>query len=707
MLRHRYYDTENRTLSMLQRIHALCISASVALPAAALAAEGPTYNVSIDNLIVADTVTMADSVGPGFKAHVNFPYMGQLYDGTLVASYNAGQTHSGLLFGKRATSTDDGQTWTTASNPVDHGQIQIIKAPGVFSRGFSVGFSTASPAGQTSFTNSSFSSIDGGASWLSGVSSYDTNGVPYTVVSGAFGDVTDNGGGTWLMPAFGLRAGESTYESILFASTDQGINWTRRSTISPFVAGLNLNMGSNGPSESSIVKLDNGDLLAVFGTGQAFPGTDVNATTPSVFWAKSTDDGFTWGTPKMLGVTGHFPLIKKLDDGGVAMTYGRYGAKVMFADPTGTRWSNPTIIYEGPGSGHTEMRRLSDGRYAYVYDQSGFYPPSWNGSVPAGYVYDNDQSANLMAAILDITPAAVNEDYPWALEYHGDVTPDATATPWIAGSFGSSSARLWAELGQDYMRFETGLSGPNNLLNYRLLGSDPLWDPLSFQDGIVLDIRARVGSSATDDGAASLLLGDGANGTIALSLSGASEVNLTGGLGAGGVLTFTDGGFSTLDWHHYRLVIEPDDAMGGQVRASLYVDGDWVTPILTQTLAGSAFDGIIFGDRIATDNGIFEVDFLRFAGLAPPLVGDLDGDGFVGISDLNIVLGAWNQSVPPGNPLADPSGDNFVGIADLNIVLGNWNAGTPPGEASANIPEPGSMTMLATSLAVLLRRRHR
>ncbi len=61
------------------------------------------------------------------------------------------------------------------------------------------------------------------------------------------------------------------------------------------------------------------------------------------------------------------------------------------------------------------------------------------------------------------------------------------------------------------------------------------------------------------------------------------------------------------------------------------------------------------------------------------LTGDLDGDGFVGIADLNIVLGNWNQNVTAGDLLqGDPSGDGFVGIGDLNVVLGNWNAGTPP-----------------------------
>jgi hypothetical protein len=82
---------------------------------------------------------------------------------------------------------------------------------------------------------------------------------------------------------------------------------------------------------------------------------------------------------------------------------------------------------------------------------------------------------------------------------------------------------------------------------------------------------------------------------------------------------------------------------------------------------------------------------------AAGLEGDLDGDGFVGISDLNIVLGNWNQDVNANDPLqGDPSGDGFVGIEDLNTVLGNWNAGTPP-LGDANIPEPATCLMLFTS----------
>ncbi len=89
------------------------------------------------------------------------------------------------------------------------------------------------------------------------------------------------------------------------------------------------------------------------------------------------------------------------------------------------------------------------------------------------------------------------------------------------------------------------------------------------------------------------------------------------------------------------------------------------------------------------------------------LAGDLDGDGFVGITDLNIVLGNWNQTVPPGNPSADVNGDGFVGLVDLNAVLGNWNAGAPlPPGGAASVPEPTTFAILGLmSLATLKRRR--
>lgn len=52
-------------------------------------------------------------------------------------------------------------------------------------------------------------------------------------------------------------------------------------------------------------------------------------------------------------------------------------------------------------------------------------------------------------------------------------------------------------------------------------------------------------------------------------------------------------------------------------------------------------------------------------------VGDLDGNGEVGASDLALVLGGW------GGPSGDLDGDGTTGPADLALVLGAWGPCTP------------------------------
>ena len=71
---------------------------------------------------------------------------------------------------------------------------------------------------------------------------------------------------------------------------------------------------------------------------------------------------------------------------------------------------------------------------------------------------------------------------------------------------------------------------------------------------------------------------------------------------------------------------------------------------------------------------------------APDLPGDINGDGFVGLADLDIIMVNWNLFVPEADPRADVSGEGYVGLADLDAVLSNWNTGTLPGETEAVVP---------------------
>jgi len=127
------------------------------------------------------------------------------------------------------------------------------------------------------------------------------------------------------------------------------------------------------------------------------------------------------------------------------------------------------------------------------------------------------------------------------------------------------------------------------------------------------------------------------------------------------------------------------------------------------TFAGTSLptDGVLSLNRDFTSGTNSPTNFAGEVGALaspPPLDGDLNADGFVGVDDLNIVLVNWNTSPPNGDlGLGDPSGDGFVGVDDLNVVLVNWNNGTPP-TGDAAIPEPASLALLGVGAGVLLTR---
>lgn len=151
-------------------------------------------------------------------------------------------------------------------------------------------------------------------------------------------------------------------------------------------------------------------------------------------------------------------------------------------------------------------------------------------------------------------------------------------------------------------------------------------------------------------------------------------------------------------WHRYEWSLEDP---------SLWSSADYDSG---NGILGESFtlDSIVFAGN--TDSLVFLDDIYYLpSGTSPPLpiLGDIDGDFFVGISDLNFLLARWNQNVPRGDhSMGDLAGDGdgFIGISDLNVILGNWNVGTPPLVSTLNIPEPG--TCLVVLVLMPSMRRH-
>ena len=119
----------------------------------------------------------------------------------------------------------------------------------------------------------------------------------------------------------------------------------------------------------------------------------------------------------------------------------------------------------------------------------------------------------------------------------------------------------------------------------------------------------------------------------------------------------------------------------GGLQIELFFEGNFVYQSSTFALGGSGhFGGLLstlpFDEAIIFDgtDDFVVIDDLHF-GFLP--LGDLDGDGMVGITDFLALLGAWGPC--PLNCPADLDGSDVVGIADMLALLAAWgpNPGHP------------------------------
>jgi lysophospholipase L1-like esterase len=160
-----------------------------------------------------------------------------------------------------------------------------------------------------------------------------------------------------------------------------------------------------------------------------------------------------------------------------------------------------------------------------------------------------------------------------------------------------------------------------------------------------------------------------------------------------------------------RDILSPeDDTLNGNA-------ADWVDWVLNYDEVNNAFgpgtDGINTdlyapGDTIHPgDLGYAVMAQIWFNDGLDLILGDINGDRFVGLEDINFVLSHWNQTVTPGDEtMGELTNDGFVGIDDLNVILSNWNAGTIPSPTAevALIPEPASLSLMLVLTGTLLRR---
>ena len=86
------------------------------------------------------------------------------------------------------------------------------------------------------------------------------------------------------------------------------------------------------------------------------------------------------------------------------------------------------------------------------------------------------------------------------------------------------------------------------------------------------------------------------------------------------------------------------------------------------------------------------------------LLGDINRDSVVDVGDLGI-LGAYFKMQGDGIGHTDLNDDGIVDVADLGILGANWTASQATGNASALVPEPTTLSLLAMSVLMVGRRR--
>ncbi len=260
--------------------------------------------------------------------------------------------NNGELQAADMRSNDDGKTWHKTAHSINSSTYQF---PDPDNESIHHSFRTTKTSTPGVYEAAFYRSKDQGQTWS-----------PFTAiikipVEMNWSGVTDrkiigSKDGSLLMTLYGRIANTVGYSVILVRSTDRGSTWSYHSTIA---FNLTENLLGEGFCEPALLRLPNNKLLCFIrssGSYQASLGSNNNGdptvkmpfgyhkTTP-LFMSASNDDGKTWSNASPVNDFGVWPDALVLQNGIVALSYGRPGNWLMFSNDNGASWGPRLQFY--------------------------------------------------------------------------------------------------------------------------------------------------------------------------------------------------------------------------------------------------------------------------------------------------------------------------------------------------------------------------
>ncbi len=284
----------------------------------------------------------------GFGEHTNFPMAAIMPCGDIRLSFSVGQ-HTVTERGMALRSEDGGETWTECPGP-GGSNCAVLSETEVVASGYTP---RPDPQDPRRTTLPVWRSTDGGRTFGDPEAAQITCPFPQQFHGHRSALLLSDG--TLGLTVYGHKNGEDHYTSALLESPDRGQTFTLRSIIA-----YAPDVGTEGFCEPVVCRTASGSLLCAMRTGGP------------LYVTRSEDDGRTWSEPEQVAPFGVCPDLLLLEDGRLALSYGRPGCLLMLSDDEGRTWGEPLHVYDGVGCSYTTLLPAGGSKLWYYHSRSGF-----------------------------------------------------------------------------------------------------------------------------------------------------------------------------------------------------------------------------------------------------------------------------------------------------------------------------------------------